>query len=711
MVNQKHYECDICKSTFKTKPMLIKHNKIHQKGRHLITRPMKKSKAVRSDVLDLNDESIIMKSDNDFDNAMVTETVVSSSVGKPKKYEMKRRKSMKKVHTCTVCYKTFPTNFKLIRHGYTHMAVKPFPCDICGRRFSRKDHLQVHYRIHTGEKVCYCTECGQGFNSSTTLHRHIERLHSVDRRTVTCNECGLEFAFKAQLKRHYDFAHRTRFTCEFCGNISGSEIALFRHLQKHVLSEPFVCLMCCSEFDSTEAMKEHECYPDVEDPCKVVVRVALADIVDLDYEIDPLDQYDALKLQRKFDNRGRKPGSRPSYSNGSQSSYPKFHENTIENLDSLDKNDYMKNRSCKFCEKSFPTEADKLAHETIHLDGYTSATCSICHMKFSTNSKLARHLRIHTGENPFPCKFCTKAFPRQDYLQRHMFNVHVTDKETCPFCFKFCPTPKEFTEHVKLHQDGENPNTYFCDTCDMYFNQYCDYRSHMHDTHSSTSYKCRYCPKVFFNEKSKADHQHSCQLSSDASDDLDSFSVDETATFNNELELHECDMCNEKFNSFSEKLKHLKMIHKPEFYPCDLCPCKFVSSVGLRNHRSAVHFHTLRKKRHADIASFENLQTFSSDFFESEYNSQQNKNLYYCKDCNSSFQTLHEFLVHVREHSYDNLSVDELKCLLCNQLFISPEDLSSHLQSHDDNMIVEVGVQDGESEEKDALTINRDMFV
>jgi len=354
----------------------------------------------------------------------------------------KVKKVQPKVYTCDVCGKLFPSKFKLIRHEYIHLTVKPFPCEKCGRRFSRKDHLQVHYRLHTGEKVCYCMECGQGFNTTTALHRHIERLHSAERRTFLCAKCDMEFAFKSQLKRHYDCTHRQTFTCEFCGNISGSEDALYRHLRKHILTEPFVCLMCSAMFDTTDDMSQHQCFPMFDDPCKVVVRITLPDLIGLDYEIDPKDAINAHKLQRKFDNRGRKPKRRKVSEN--------LEENEMQESEEATTTSTCSQYYCRFCEKEFPTAEEKLSHEFIHTHGYSKTTCNICKVKCASTAKLARHLRIHTGEKPFPCKFCSKAFPRKDYLQRHMCNVHATDEQTCPFCFMFCGTPEKLTEHIRI---------------------------------------------------------------------------------------------------------------------------------------------------------------------------------------------------------------------------------------------------------------------
>ncbi|KAJ2103672.1 hypothetical protein GGI09_000535 [Coemansia sp. S100] len=69
-----------------------------------------------------------------------------------------------------------------------------------------------------------------------------------------------------------------------------------------------------------------------------------------------------------------------------------------------------------------PTKHIKLAEN----GGERPFACGQCEKRFSRNSDLKRHVKLHTGERPHKCPVCSRAFARADALSRH------TEKgETC----------------------------------------------------------------------------------------------------------------------------------------------------------------------------------------------------------------------------------------------------------------------------------------
>ncbi|KAJ2075842.1 hypothetical protein IW146_000184 [Coemansia sp. RSA 922] len=62
-----------------------------------------------------------------------------------------------------------------------------------------------------------------------------------------------------------------------------------------------------------------------------------------------------------------------------------------------------------------PTKRIKLAEN----GGERPFACGQCEKRFSRNSDLKRHVKLHTGERPHKCPVCSRAFARADALSRH----------------------------------------------------------------------------------------------------------------------------------------------------------------------------------------------------------------------------------------------------------------------------------------------------
>ncbi|CAG5087526.1 Oidioi.mRNA.OKI2018_I69.PAR.g11564.t1.cds [Oikopleura dioica] len=85
--------------------------------------------------------------------------------------------------------------------------------------------------------------------------------------------------------------------------------------------------------------------------------------------------------------------------------------------------------TCPYCKKHFPRNANLVRHLRTHT-GEQPYVCDICSRGFSISSNLRRHIRnVHRGERPFGCNFCGKRFGQQTNLDRHIRIKHNADRD------------------------------------------------------------------------------------------------------------------------------------------------------------------------------------------------------------------------------------------------------------------------------------------
>ncbi|KAK9721001.1 Zinc finger, C2H2 type [Popillia japonica] len=77
-----------------------------------------------------------------------------------------------------------------------------------------------------------------------------------------------------------------------------------------------------------------------------------------------------------------------------------------------------KQLKCTYCPKMFSHRGDMNKHLRTHT-GEQPFSCHICQRKFKHTSNLKRHLTVHSGDKPYICNLCGKKFNRKDKMESH----------------------------------------------------------------------------------------------------------------------------------------------------------------------------------------------------------------------------------------------------------------------------------------------------
>lgn len=149
--------------------------------------------------------------------------------------------------------------------------------------------------------------------------------------------------------------------------------------------------------------------------------------------------------------------------------------------------------ACEVCDNKFTSNSNLLIHMRVHTQE-KPYSCEICNKSFSQKTNLERHMKVHTKEKPYTCEICNKAFSLKNILVRHM-RIHTKEKPySCEICSKAFIQKSILVGHMRVHTE-EKP--FICDICDKPFSMKNNLAKHKRVHTKEKPYSCEICSKAF----------------------------------------------------------------------------------------------------------------------------------------------------------------------------------------------------------------------
>lgn len=254
--------------------------------------------------------------------------------------------------------------------------------------------------------------------------------------------------------------------------------------------------------------------------------------------------------------------------------------------------------TCELCGKMFKNQKSIELH-VIRIHSDTKLICTKCDKTFSNERKFKYHLLSHEKRKKYQCPHCDKSF-----LQRH----HLTDHERmhsgakpylCNICGKNFRTKCALTRHSELHDKNNLKERYLCNICGKKYFHLSSYRTHLKLHDDERPYKCNDCGKKFALKNYLKQHmiKHTGIKPFQCDQCNATFSVANAMKWHMQsvhkgpiiLEMHDCSICNKKFQSASTLASHTKTHLDVRNYICTECGDGFKSEKHLQIHKNVIH--------------------------------------------------------------------------------------------------------------------------
>uniref|UniRef100_A0A673J7H1 Zinc finger protein Xfin-like n=1 Tax=Sinocyclocheilus rhinocerous TaxID=307959 RepID=A0A673J7H1_9TELE len=409
--------------------------------------------------------------------------------------------------------------------------------------------------MHSLHKSQYCSTCESYFTGGTLAGQHFcgkvelndkkkssplyTKVLTEKKAKFICRYCSKSFVRQAYYEEH-ELKHRvvTHHRCDCCGLYFPNAHKCQSHKHKATCT-PLILDPFLQTADHSESIPEKSDIPDVVETVgsNVELRNCFVKLMDVCKTSRSHEQIHCEVCGKTFRLR-------------------------VQEI-------YKEEFKCGLCQEAFIDSKALSEHCLTHMPGPSASKCQFCKRHFSSRTGLIRHIRLHTGEKPFPCLTCGRHFHRKEVLKLHQ--EKCTAEQPPPL--QTSNAKQLQAEHGVDTSSKKTNKAYNCSYCPHSFRFPNNLKLHERAHLAKTVFPCSKCGKFYRKRKFKdhVDHEKQCQGKS-------------SSFLQRHLSLHSketafCDgVCKE------HRLESLRGSEKIKSMFCKFCTKSFLRARYLRRH-------------------------------------------------------------------------------------------------------------------------------